>query len=118
MAVLAVVGNIVTAGPWIGDENMLGVGLHSYGFMDKPFPLSRLRRVPGVAVMIGAAIPCGMVILRERAPVRLIEPPKRIRVECCSGLGIFRAAPSPPIFSRTFSEKFFESVDGPKLLGK
>ncbi len=33
MAVLAVGGNIVTAWSWFG-TNMLGVGLHSYGFMD------------------------------------------------------------------------------------
>ncbi len=34
VAVLAVFGNIVTAWSWFG-TNMLGVGLHSYGFMDK-----------------------------------------------------------------------------------
>ncbi len=34
MAVLAVVGNIVTAWAWFG-TNMLGVGLHSYGFMER-----------------------------------------------------------------------------------
>lgn len=33
IAVLAVAGNIVTAWSWFG-TNMLGVGLHSYGFMD------------------------------------------------------------------------------------
>jgi ABC-type transport system involved in cytochrome c biogenesis permease subunit len=33
MAVLAVLGNIVTAWSWFG-VNMLGVGLHSYGFME------------------------------------------------------------------------------------
>ncbi len=33
VAVLAVLGNIVTAWSWFG-TNMLGVGLHSYGFMD------------------------------------------------------------------------------------
>ncbi len=33
MAVLAVCGNIVTAWSWFG-TNMLGVGLHSYGFME------------------------------------------------------------------------------------
>ena len=33
MAVLAVFGNIVTAWSWFG-VNMLGVGLHSYGFME------------------------------------------------------------------------------------
>jgi ABC-type transport system involved in cytochrome c biogenesis permease subunit len=33
---LAVFGNIVTSFSWFG-VNMLGVGLHSYGFMDKAF---------------------------------------------------------------------------------
>ncbi len=33
---LAVFGNIVTVWSWFG-TNMLGVGLHSYGFMDKAF---------------------------------------------------------------------------------
>lgn len=33
VAVLAVAGNIVTAWSWFG-TNMLGVGLHSYGFTD------------------------------------------------------------------------------------
>ena len=33
---LAIFGNIVTAWSWFG-VNMLGVGLHSYGFMDSAF---------------------------------------------------------------------------------
>jgi ABC-type transport system involved in cytochrome c biogenesis permease subunit len=33
---LAIVGNIVTAWSWFG-VNMLGIGLHSYGFMDAAF---------------------------------------------------------------------------------
>jgi ABC-type transport system involved in cytochrome c biogenesis permease subunit len=33
---MAVVGNIVTSLSWFG-VNMLGIGLHSYGFMDKAF---------------------------------------------------------------------------------
>ncbi|MGA1225249.1 MAG: cytochrome C biogenesis protein, partial [Phycisphaerales bacterium] len=33
VAALAIGGNIVTAWSWFG-TNMLGVGLHSYGFMD------------------------------------------------------------------------------------
>jgi len=33
---LAVFGNVVTAWSWFG-VNMLGVGLHSYGFMDQAF---------------------------------------------------------------------------------
>ena len=36
LAVLAIFGNIVTAWSWFG-VNMLGVGLHSYGFMDAAF---------------------------------------------------------------------------------
>ncbi|MFN0116994.1 MAG: cytochrome c biogenesis protein [Elusimicrobiota bacterium] len=33
---LSIVGNIITAFSWFG-VNMLGIGLHSYGFMDKAF---------------------------------------------------------------------------------
>jgi ABC-type transport system involved in cytochrome c biogenesis permease subunit len=36
IAVLTVFGNVVTSLSWFG-VNMLGVGLHSYGFMDKAF---------------------------------------------------------------------------------
>lgn len=36
IALLAIGGNIITAWSWFG-TNMLGVGLHSYGFMDKAF---------------------------------------------------------------------------------
>ena len=36
IALLAIGGNIITAWSWFG-VNMLGVGLHSYGFMDKAF---------------------------------------------------------------------------------
>ena len=35
--VLAVFGNVVTSWSWFG-VNMLGIGLHSYGFMDSAFP--------------------------------------------------------------------------------
>lgn len=34
---MAIAGNAITAFSWFG-VNMLGVGLHSYGFMDKAFP--------------------------------------------------------------------------------
>jgi ABC-type transport system involved in cytochrome c biogenesis permease subunit len=33
LAVLAVLGNVITSWSWFG-TNMLGVGLHSYGFME------------------------------------------------------------------------------------
>src|SRR5215469_13106062 len=36
MATCAVIGNIVTSWSWFG-VNMLGIGLHSYGFMDAAF---------------------------------------------------------------------------------
>ncbi|MDP1832141.1 MAG: cytochrome c biogenesis protein CcsA [Geothrix sp.] len=36
LMVMAIFGNIITALSWFG-VNMLGVGLHSYGFMDKAF---------------------------------------------------------------------------------
>ena len=35
--VLAIFGNVVTSWSWFG-VNMLGIGLHSYGFMDSAFP--------------------------------------------------------------------------------
>jgi hypothetical protein len=36
LAVMSVFGNIVVSLSWFG-VNMLGVGLHSYGFMDRAF---------------------------------------------------------------------------------
>ena len=36
IAVMTVFGNIITSLSWFG-VNMLGVGLHSYGFMDQAF---------------------------------------------------------------------------------
>ena len=45
--VMALFGNVITAFSWFG-VNMLGVGLHSYGFMDKAFPwLAALHGEPG-----------------------------------------------------------------------
>lgn len=37
LMVAVIFGNIITALSWFG-VNMLGIGLHSYGFMDKAFP--------------------------------------------------------------------------------
>jgi ABC-type transport system involved in cytochrome c biogenesis permease subunit len=37
LACMAILGNAITAFSWFG-VNMLGVGLHSYGFMSKAFP--------------------------------------------------------------------------------
>ncbi|MEO5754729.1 MAG: cytochrome c biogenesis protein CcsA [Chthoniobacterales bacterium] len=37
LMVMAIFGNVVTSWSWFG-VNMLGIGLHSYGFMDSAFP--------------------------------------------------------------------------------
>jgi len=36
MMVMAVFGNVITSWSWFG-TNMLGIGLHSYGFTDAAF---------------------------------------------------------------------------------
>ncbi len=53
MAVMAVFGNIVTSYSWFG-VNMLGVGLHSYGFMDAAFRWLLLF-VAGQLILMGLA---------------------------------------------------------------
>ena len=51
---LAVWGNIVTSFSWFG-VNMLGVGLHSYGFMDKAFAWLMIF-MASQAILIGIAL--------------------------------------------------------------
>jgi ABC-type transport system involved in cytochrome c biogenesis permease subunit len=53
---LAIFGNIVTAFSWFG-VNMLGVGLHSYGFMDAAFKWLMLFNVTQLAVIALCFIP-------------------------------------------------------------
>ncbi|RPJ33831.1 MAG: hypothetical protein EHM17_08945, partial [Verrucomicrobiaceae bacterium] len=55
---MAIFGNAITAFSWFG-VNMLGVGLHSYGFMDKAFPW-----------LIGFIIAQVVFILLSRLPAR------------------------------------------------
>ena len=52
----AIFGNIVTAWSWFG-TNMLGVGLHSYGFMDKGFRWLLLFIASQVIFIVLALIP-------------------------------------------------------------
>jgi ABC-type transport system involved in cytochrome c biogenesis permease subunit len=52
----AIFGNIVTAWSWFG-TNMLGVGLHSYGFMDQGFKWLVLFAVSQVVFIFIAAVP-------------------------------------------------------------
>lgn len=56
MACMAIFGNIVTAWSWFG-VNMLGVGLHSYGFMDSAFWWLMAFAISQVAVIALAAVP-------------------------------------------------------------
>lgn len=53
---MAIIGNAVTAFSWFG-VNMLGVGLHSYGFMDKAFPW-----------LVGFVISQFLLVLLSRLP--------------------------------------------------
>jgi ABC-type transport system involved in cytochrome c biogenesis permease subunit len=53
---MAVFGNIVTSFSWFG-VNMLGIGLHSYGFMDKAFPWLVGFDVSQVALIVLALMP-------------------------------------------------------------
>jgi hypothetical protein len=53
---MAVFGNIVTSFSWFG-VNMLGIGLHSYGFMDKAFPWLIGFDVSQVVLIVLALLP-------------------------------------------------------------
>jgi len=53
---MAVFGNIVTSFSWFG-VNMLGVGLHSYGFMDKAFTWLMVFDASQAALIVLAVLP-------------------------------------------------------------
>ena len=56
LMIMALFGNIVTSFSWFG-VNMLGVGLHSYGFMQKAFPWLVGFMLSQLALMCVAAMP-------------------------------------------------------------
>jgi cytochrome c biogenesis factor len=56
LMIMAIFGNVVTSFSWFG-VNMLGVGLHSYGFMQKAFPWLCGFIASQLALMIVAAMP-------------------------------------------------------------
>jgi hypothetical protein len=67
MMAMAIVGNIVTSLSWFG-VNMLGIGLHSYGFMDKAFwSLATFIGVQAVLILVCLAPPL-------RLPRRVTAP--------------------------------------------
>jgi ABC-type transport system involved in cytochrome c biogenesis permease subunit len=53
---MAVFGNIVTSFSWFG-VNMLGIGLHSYGWMDKAFPWLMAFDASQAALIVLALLP-------------------------------------------------------------
>jgi ABC-type transport system involved in cytochrome c biogenesis permease subunit len=67
LMIMALFGNIVTSFSWFG-VNMLGVGLHSYGFMQKAFPWLVGFMISQVALMAVAAMP--LEKWRSFAPAR------------------------------------------------
>jgi ABC-type transport system involved in cytochrome c biogenesis permease subunit len=56
LMIMALFGNIVTSFSWFG-VNMLGVGLHSYGFMQKAFPWLVGFMISQLALMAIAGMP-------------------------------------------------------------
>ena len=72
IAALAVFGNIVTSLSWFG-VNMLGVGLHSYGFMDRAFGPLMLFIISQFLIVAAAMIPLkywrGIRAREEKAPI-------------------------------------------------
>jgi len=55
LMIMVLFGNVITSFSWFG-VNMLGVGLHSYGFMDKAFPWLLAFVVSQLGLMAIAAI--------------------------------------------------------------
>jgi cytochrome c-type biogenesis protein CcsB len=53
---LAIFGNIITAFSWFG-VNMLGIGLHSYGFMDAAFKWLMIFNATQIAVILIGLLP-------------------------------------------------------------
>jgi ABC-type transport system involved in cytochrome c biogenesis permease subunit len=82
-AVLAVAGNIVTSWSWFG-VNMLGVGLHSYGFMAAAVPTMLFFILSQLAIIVIALLP--LPVWQQLTPVKkqeaVPEPtPPRIRTD-------------------------------------
>lgn len=59
---LAIFGNLVTAFSWFG-VNMLGVGLHSYGFMDSAFTWLMLFAASQIGLILIGALPALLHII-------------------------------------------------------
>jgi len=71
LMIMALFGNIVTSFSWFG-VNMLGVGLHSYGFMQKAFPWLVGFMISQLALMAVASMP--LEKWRSFAPAQVRSP--------------------------------------------
>ncbi len=69
VAVLAVLGNIITAWSWFG-TNMLGVGLHSYGFMDSALFWMLMFVASQLAIMAAGLMP----VTRWKSTTAIAKP--------------------------------------------
>ena len=77
--VLAIFGNIVTSWSWFG-VNMLGVGLHTYGFMDSAFPWLIAFGASQIAFMMIGVLPphlwrSQLEQAKSPAPTRVVDAP-------------------------------------------
>jgi ABC-type transport system involved in cytochrome c biogenesis permease subunit len=77
LMIMAIFGNVVTSFSWFG-VNMLGVGLHSYGFMQKAFPWLLGFIVSQLALMCVASMPLERWRSFRTANVALHEKGPRI----------------------------------------
>jgi len=76
LMIMAVFGNVITSFSWFG-VNMLGVGLHSYGFMEAAFPWLCGFIVSQLALMAVAAMPMARWrSFRPSRPVSHIPEPE------------------------------------------
>jgi ABC-type transport system involved in cytochrome c biogenesis permease subunit len=70
---MAIFGNIVTSFSWFG-VNMLGIGLHSYGWMDKAFPWLMAFDISQVCLIVLALLPSSMWASFKETPPADPEP--------------------------------------------
>ena len=73
LAVLAVFGNVITAWSWFG-VNMLGVGLHSYGFIDSAVFWLLLFVASQLAIMALGLVPLRFWVSYRTTAGRLDDP--------------------------------------------
>ena len=85
LMIMAIFGNVVTSFSWFG-VNMLGVGLHSYGFMQKAFPWLVGFIISQLALMAVASMPLGRWRSFRTAPSASREP-ERPRVSPALSVG-------------------------------